>query len=102
MDDLRASFEAIAPPFQMDWQIHDMAERRSGLLMVSKFGHCLNDLLLPVAIGALPVDISAVVSNHPDFYALARWHGIPFHHLPVTATTKAGRPRPGCSNWSTS
>jgi len=55
---------------------------------VSKFGHCLNDLLYRHRVGALPVDIPAIVSNHRDFYQLAASHDIPFHHLPVMADTK--------------
>jgi formyltetrahydrofolate deformylase len=57
--------------------------------MVSKFGHCLNDLLFRAGIGALPVEIAAVVSNHTDFRELAGSYGVPFHHIPVTRDTKA-------------
>jgi formyltetrahydrofolate deformylase len=57
--------------------------------MVSKFGHCLNDLLYRYRIGALPVEIPAIVSNHREFYQLAASHDIPFHYLPVTPETKA-------------
>ena len=58
--------------------------------MVSKFGHCLNDLLFRARIGALPVEIAAVVSNHTDFAELVASYDIPFHHIPVTRDTKAG------------
>jgi formyltetrahydrofolate deformylase len=51
-------------------------------------GHCLNDLLFRMRTGQLPVSIPAIVSNHEDFRDLAEWHGIPFHHVPVTADTK--------------
>ena len=57
--------------------------------MVSKFGHCLNDLLFRWSIGSLQIDIPAIVSNHRDLEPLARQYGIPFHHIPVTADTKA-------------
>jgi formyltetrahydrofolate deformylase len=57
--------------------------------MVSKFGHCLNDLLFRTRIGALPVEIAAVVSNHTDFEALVGSYGVPFHHIPVTRENKA-------------
>lgn len=87
-DKLRASFAAIAGAFQMDWQLHPADEKMRVVLMVSKFGHCLNDLLFRTSIGALPVEIAAVVSNHPDFEELAGSYGIPFHHIPVTADTK--------------
>jgi formyltetrahydrofolate deformylase len=59
--------------------------------MVSKFGHCLNDLLFRWRIGALPIDIKAVVSNHTDFEDLAKSFGLPFRHMPITPETKAER-----------
>lgn len=86
---LRASFAAIADSFRMDWQLHDAGRRLRVVLMVSKFGHCLNDLLFRTSIGALPVEIAAVVSNHADFRELAGSYGVPFHHIPVTARNKA-------------
>ncbi|WP_413101762.1 formyltetrahydrofolate deformylase [Streptomyces sp. Inha503] len=86
--DLRASFAAVGESFQMDWEIHRADEKMRILLMVSKFGHCLNDLLFRSRIGALPVEIAAVVSNHTDFEALVGSYGIPFHHIPVTKDTK--------------
>ncbi|WP_329457313.1 formyltetrahydrofolate deformylase [Streptomyces sp. NBC_01497] len=86
---LRASFAAIGDAFRMDWQIHRADARMRIVLMVSRFGHCLNDLLFRASIGALPVDIAAVVSNHTDFQGLAASYGIPFQHIPVTRDTKA-------------
>jgi formyltetrahydrofolate deformylase len=86
---LRASFAAVGDTFRMDWQLHRGDEKMRVLLMVSKFGHCLNDLLFRTRIGALPVEIAAVVSNHPDFAELSGSYGVPFHHIPVTADTKA-------------
>ncbi|QQN77933.1 MULTISPECIES: formyltetrahydrofolate deformylase [Streptomyces] len=86
---LRASFAAIGDSFQMDWQLHRADQRTRIVLMVSKFGHCLNDLLFRTRIGALPVEIAAVISNHTDFAELAASYGVPFHHIPVTADTKA-------------
>ncbi|MDX3094482.1 formyltetrahydrofolate deformylase [Streptomyces sp. ME01-24h] len=86
---LRASFAAVADAYAMDWQITPSAERMRVILMVSKFGHCLNDLLFRTSIGALPVEIAAVVSNHTDFAALAGSYGVPFHHIPVTKESKA-------------
>ena len=58
------------------------------LIMVSKFGHCLNDLLFRARIGELPIEVVGVVSNHTDHQTLVEWHGIPFFHVPVTAATK--------------
>ncbi|CAM5480542.1 Formyltetrahydrofolate deformylase [Streptomyces glaucescens] len=89
VDKLRASFAAIGDSFHMDWQIHRAEEKMRVLLMVSKFGHCLNDLLFRARIGALPVDIAAVVSNHTDFAELVGSYDVPFHHIPVTKDTKA-------------
>ena len=88
VDKLRASFAAIGDSFRMDWQIHRAEEAMRVLLMVSKFGHCLNDLLFRARIGALPVEIAAVVSNHTDFAELVGSYNIPFHHIPVTKDTK--------------
>jgi formyltetrahydrofolate deformylase len=72
----------------MQWELHDANDRPRLLLMVSKFGHCLNDLLYRWRIGALKADITGVVSNHPDFEALAGSYQVPYHHLPVTAENK--------------
>ncbi|MFI1796819.1 formyltetrahydrofolate deformylase [Streptomyces sp. NPDC020379] len=89
LEKLRASFAAIGDSFAMDWQIHRADEKMRIVLMVSKFGHCLNDLLFRSRIGALPVEIAAVVSNHTDFAELVGSYGIPFHHIPVTKDNKA-------------
>ncbi|MEU5267122.1 formyltetrahydrofolate deformylase [Streptomyces hygroscopicus] len=88
VEDLRASFAAVGDSFQMDWAIHRADQKMRVLIMVSKFGHCLNDLLFRSRIGALPVEIAAVVSNHTDFEELVGSYGIPFHHIPVTKDTK--------------
>ena len=85
---LRSSFAPVAEKFGMRWQLERHGSKRKVLIMVSKFGHCLNDLLFRSRIGELPVEIVAVVSNHRDHEALVEWHGIPFHHIPVTAETK--------------
>ncbi|MGW1616276.1 formyltetrahydrofolate deformylase [Streptomyces sp. NPDC002285] len=89
VEKLRASFAAVGDSFLMDWQIHRVQERMRIVLMVSKFGHCLNDLLFRSRTGALPVEIAAVVSNHPDFRDLVGTYDIPFHHIPVTKDTKS-------------
>ncbi|MEU1371075.1 formyltetrahydrofolate deformylase [Streptomyces sp. NPDC005803] len=88
-DKLRASFAAIGDSFRMDWQIHRSSDRMRVVLMVSKFGHCLNDLLFRSRIGALPVEIAAVVSNHTDFAELVASYDVPFRHIPVTRENKA-------------
>ncbi|WP_327176316.1 formyltetrahydrofolate deformylase [Streptomyces sp. NBC_01335] len=89
LEKLRASFAAIGDSFHMEWQIHRASERMRVVLMVSKFGHCLNDLLFRSRIGALPVEIAAVVSNHEDFAELVGSYNVPFRHIPVTRDTKA-------------
>ncbi|WP_419995845.1 formyltetrahydrofolate deformylase [Streptomyces boninensis] len=89
VEQLRASFAAVAESWAMDWQLHEQGTKMRILLMVSKFGHCLNDLLFRTRIGALPVEIAGVVSNHTEFEELAGSYGIPFHHIPVTPDTKA-------------
>ena len=88
-DATRAAIAALATAMQMKWQLHEAQARLRTVLMVSKLGHCLNDLLFRYKSQLLPLDIRAVVSNHRDFYQLAASYDIPFHHLPVTATGKA-------------
>ncbi|WP_298236255.1 formyltetrahydrofolate deformylase [uncultured Azohydromonas sp.] len=75
--------------FRMDARLHAVNARPRVLLMVSKFGHCLNDLLFRWRSGQLAVDIPAIVSNHPDFAELAASYGIPFHHLPLATGSGA-------------
>jgi formyltetrahydrofolate deformylase len=86
---LRSAITTLGEQLQMTWQLN-LAERpMRSILMVSKLGHCLNDLLFRWKSGLLPLDIRAVVSNHRDFYQLAASYNIPFHHIPVTPDTKA-------------
>lgn len=80
---LRAGFGELCETMQMKWQLHDAREKPRVMLMVSKIGHCLNDLLFRYKSGLLPVEIPAIVSNHTDFYQLAASYNIPFHHLPL-------------------
>lgn len=80
---LREDFCVLGASLNMDWQLHDAATKPRVLLMVSKIGHCLNDLLFRYKSGLLPVEIPAIVSNHTDFYQLAASYNIPFHHLPL-------------------
>jgi formyltetrahydrofolate deformylase len=89
LDALRAQFEPTADGFAMAWQLHDAAHRPRVLVMVSRQGHCLNDLLYRWGSGLLPCEIVAVVSNHRDLEGLATSHGVPFHHLPITPDTRA-------------
>ena len=86
--ELKEGFEPISKRFAMDAEIHDGNARMKVLLMVSRFGHCLNDLLYRWKIGALPIDIVGVVSNHFDYQKVVVNHDIPFHHIPVTKANK--------------
>jgi formyltetrahydrofolate deformylase len=81
-------FKPIATKFDMASEFHDAKKRMKVLLMVSRFGHCLNDLLYRWKIGALPIDIVGVISNHFDYQKVVVNHDIPFHHIPVTKANK--------------
>jgi formyltetrahydrofolate deformylase len=85
---IRSLFAPIGKRFAMQWAIHDAAVKHRVMLLVSKFGHCLNDLLYRHRVGALPIEIPAIVANHRDFYQLAAANNIPFHYLPVGADNK--------------
>lgn len=79
----RNEFEAIAKKWSMDWELRDARAKPNVLILVSKQDHCLNDLLYRHRIGALAMNIPAVVSNHSSCGWLAERHGIPFYHIPV-------------------
>jgi len=89
IEKLKAGFALIGDRFAMNWAIHDANRRQRVIIAVSRFGHCLNDLLHQWRTGQLNIDIPAVVSNHEDMRALVEWHGIPYYYLPVTKETKA-------------
>ena len=87
---LSAAFQPVADDHGMEWSLRDAAERRRVLLLVSKFDHCLGDLLYRHRIGELPMDVVGIVSNHPMAALNTTMIGdIPYHHLPVTKDTKA-------------
>lgn len=88
-DAITSGFSGLADQFDMAWDLFGSQEKVKTVIAVSKFGHCLNDLLHRVQIGAIPVEVTAVVSNHETFRDLVEWHEIPFHYLPVTPDTKA-------------
>ena len=88
LDGLREGFDSVGTQFGMEWSLWDARAPYRTLIMVSKFGHCLNDLLYRWKSGALNMEIPAIVSNHPDMEPLARSYGIPYHHIPVTPDTK--------------
>lgn len=93
LDGLKAAFAPLGDRFKMNWGLFDPLVKPRLLLMVSKFGHCLNDLLFRWKTGQLHCDIPAIVSNHPDFALLSASYGIPFYHLPVTAAGKEQQER---------
>lgn len=88
LEQLREGFEDVAQSFQMTWHLHDASAKFRTLILVSSFGHCLNDLLFRWSTGALNIEILGIVSNHADFADLAATYRVPFHHIPVTPDTK--------------
>ena len=88
-EELRAAFGKLATTMKMTWDMHDAAVKPRVLIMVSKIGHCLNDLLFRYRSGLLPVEIVGIVSNHTDFYQLAASYNIPFHHFPLATGASA-------------
>jgi len=89
LEALRKGFDLIARRFNMEWELFDASIKPKVLIAVSKFGHCLYDLLHRWRSGILPVDIVGVVSNHDDMRSFVEWSGIPYFHLPVTKDSKA-------------
>lgn len=85
---LQNDFEAIAKELTMTYAFHDESEKMKVVIMVSRFGHCLNDLLYRVKIGALPVEIVSVISNHMDYQKVVVNADIPFHCIKVTKENK--------------
>lgn len=81
----------VAEPFAMQWGLYPRQRKQRLMIMVSKFGHCLYDLLHRYHTGGLPVEIPAIVSNHPDLAEIAEWYRVPFYHLPVEANNKAAQ-----------
>ena len=86
---LNTHWGQFAQTFDMQWDLHTSAQPMRTVIMVSKEGHCLNDLLFRWKSGLLPLDIRAIVSNHREFYQLAASYNVPFHHIPVTKDSKA-------------
>jgi formyltetrahydrofolate deformylase len=89
LDSFRKDFADIAGRYDMDWSVSDSAIRKRVVLLVSKFDHCLVDLLYRWKAGELDCDIPCVISNHEDLRSYVEWHGIPFHHIPVPTDTAA-------------
>jgi formyltetrahydrofolate deformylase len=87
--ELRRRFQPIAAEFRMDWQITDSAVKKRIVILVSQQEHCLYDILARWQSGELEVEIPCVISNHETFRGFVEWHGIPFHHVPVTPENKS-------------
>lgn len=88
-DALKKAFhDQVAGRFAMRWQITDKSRKSRVLIMVSREGHCLNDLLYRYGTGQLAIEVPAIVSNHDTWRSVAEWHGIPYYHFPITRETK--------------
>jgi formyltetrahydrofolate deformylase len=85
---LERDLEALGSGLGMSWRLDEVGRRMRTLVMVSREGHCLTDLLHRQRAGRLPIDVAGVVSNHETLRDVAEFFGVPFHHVPVTATTK--------------
>jgi formyltetrahydrofolate deformylase len=88
LETLRRDFKAVAERYEMQADFFEASAKVKTLVLVSKLGHCLNDLIFRHQFGALPIEIVGVVSNHKEFEELVKAAGLPFDHLPVTADTK--------------
>ena len=86
---LKSELADFATPFAMTWKLHTTQDTMRTVIMVSRDGHCLNDILFRWKSGLLPIDVRAIISNHRDFYQLAASYNVPFHHITVTLDTKA-------------
>ena len=85
---LRDALQAAASDLSLRWSLAENGRRMPTVILVSKLGHCLNDLLFRTRAGMLPIDIRAIISNHEDFRPQVEAQGIPFHHVPVSAATR--------------
>jgi len=89
LEPLRVAFAPVAERFEMTWELWEATAPYRTLILVSKFSHCLNDLLFRWSKAALQIDIVGIVSNHLDCEGFAESYGVPYHHIPVTPETKA-------------
>jgi len=87
-DEFNRQFGERAADFEMKWQLTAPDHRPKVAVMVSRYDHCLNDLLYHYRTGELAIEIPVIISNHPDLKSLAEWHDIPYYHLPISAETK--------------
>ena len=87
-DQLRSQLTDRASAFEVEWELRNLRTPEKVVILVSKYDHCLQDLLHRYSTGALNIDVLAIISNHPDLQKQAGWYNIPYHHLPVTPQTK--------------
>ena len=91
LEGLRAAFQPVAARFGMKWELHDLGHRPKVLVAVSKFGHCLYDLVHRWRGGQLPADIVGVVSNHDDMREFTEFNRLPYHHMPVGTANRVAQ-----------
>jgi formyltetrahydrofolate deformylase len=92
-DGLTAELQPIASELGLEWDVKDLAQKMRVLIAVSKFGHCLVDLIHKQEIGQLPIEIVGVVSNHESMRKTVEWHGLRYHHLPMSDGKEAQEAR---------
>lgn len=85
---IEETFHVVAEKFHMQWSMQDVYYKPKLLIMVSKESHCLIDILHKTKLGALQVEIPAIISNHKDLEYIAKWYEVPFYHLPITKQNK--------------
>ena len=90
LDEVERALAPVAGQYEMDWRLALAHERKRVALFASRYDHCLLDLLWRWRRGELPMDVVAVVSNHPDLEPDVRTFGVDYHHVPVSPETKAG------------
>ncbi len=93
IDLFNQEFSERANSFGMKWNLSPSSQKERVAILVSKYDHCLNDLLFRVRTGQLNIEIPVIISNHPDLESLANWHNIPYYYLPITAETKLEQER---------
>jgi len=86
--DIEASLQELAGAFSLSWTLDEVGRRMRTLILVSREGHCLSDLLFRQRSGRVPIDVRAVVGNHTLLAPIAEFYGAEFHHVPVDAATK--------------
>lgn len=88
VSNVESAFSRVAEHFDMSWNMRNLSDTKRVILMVSKGEHCLNDILYKYRTGSMPMEITAIVSNHENLKPLADWHNLPYYYLPITKETK--------------